>query len=375
MSKRILITAFDFPPRWGGVATYSWQVAKTMHELGYEVTVVTRASNIKFQTEFEVLNYKLPNAGISSLPILGFHLVRLLKSREFDHIFSTLWLPGGAAIWIVKKLFKISTPHSIAVHAMEIIESQETLKKRFRNKLNPLKIKTFTYANSIFCVSQFTKKLLLSLIPVNENKVTVVHNGADPKQFYPDHKKNACYPTLVTACRLQPNKGIDQVIKALPCLINQFPKLQYNIIGDGPDRKRLTRLANMMQVTDSVNFLGKIDPPELLKQFQSADLFIMLSRKEKHFVEGFGLVFLETALCGTPSLGGDSGGIPDAIIDGQTGWLVDPYDLSKIEAKLLDLLSNEDLLRKTGQSALEKTQKERTWKHCVENLLTAIEQQ
>lgn len=362
MKKKVLITAFDFPPQWGGVASYSWELANYLHSNNYEVLVVTKKRPQTIQADFKIVELKLANSGLVSFPIMSVHLFRIIKDFLPDHIISTLWLPGAAAVFLTQKLLRRSLDYSIVVHAMEIIESQETLKKRFRSKLSFIKQSCFSAAKNCFCVSRFTKELLLSTLSIDAKKVHVINNGVNPKNFnIASIEKAHDFPLILTACRLIPNKGVDEMIKAMSTIHKEFPKAHYIILGDGPDRDRLAKLIKLLNAENYITLKGKVDHKSLQEHYQKAHLFVMLSRKQKHYVEGFGLVFLEAALHKTPSLGGLSGGIPDAIEDGKTGWLVDPYHSQKIEEKLLEILKDQKTLLQMGEFAQKMTLENRTW--------------
>lgn len=373
MKKKILLTAFDFPPQWGGVATYSWELAQSLHQLGHEVIVVTRKRAGIPLADFQIVALPMAKSGMLSFPFLTAQILPLLRRWQPDHIICTLWLPGALASYIAIKLLGKKIPFSIAVHGMEIVESNTTLLKRLRGKLTLLKQKCFTHAAHCFCVSQFTKDLLLQTVKMEPERVHVVNNGVNANNFSRKSSQNSLtFPTLLTACRLMPNKGIDQVIRALPRMVQEFPNLKYYILGDGPDKARLISLAARCGVASHVEFTGKVDHETLVKHYQKADLFVMLSRREQHLVEGFGLVFLEAALCGTPSLGGASGGIPDAIADGETGWLVDPNNGPLIEAKLLSILRDRAQMQKVADQAYTYTLAHRNWQQVTQQILHHI---
>ena len=368
MQKKILMLAYDFPPNWGGVATYGWELAHEFQNQGCKVTVMTQNRGDFPETELNIIPLKLPKTGLLSIPAWTTYLIQHLRKNEYDHIFCNLWLPEATSLHFALTALKKQIPYSVSVHAMEIVESSETVKKRLRKKMSFLKKPVFGSAKKIFCVSRFTKKLLQKQTQLPIGNIEVVANGANPNHFFKTKDKTV-HPTLFTASRLLPNKGIDQVIKALPRILKEFPKTEYRISGDGPDKQRLIKLTEMMGVKDSVKFLGKISNEQLIDEYSQSHLCVMLSRKQNHYVEGFGLVFLEAALCETASLGGNSGGIPDAIQDNQTGWLVDPYNPQEIEAKLLELLKDSKNLFEMGQKAKEFTLNNRQWKHCAEKIL------
>ena len=114
-------------------------------------------------------------------------------------------------------------------------------------------------------------------------------------------------------------------------------------------------------------FLGRLDLSDIVDLYNVADLFVMLSREEPPDVEGFGLVFLEAGACGLPSVGGRSGGIPDAIEDGTSGWLVDPRDTQDIAATVIDLLQSPDKLERASAFCLS-TAPQKNWEQAADRI-------
>ncbi len=372
MKKKIIILATDFPPNLGGVATYSWEIAKSFQQKGFEVEVICKDNKQLPHSDFKITPITLPKTGLLRIIPLTLFLIKYFQKSNCDWVFCTLWLPEGAAYFLAKKFLNLKTPYTLSVHGMEILDSDLNWKKKLRSKLTPLKLKVFQGAKNIFCVSQFSKDKLLSLLPLNNEKVKVIHNGANPEIFKMiEQEKKSEYPTLLTACRLQKHKGIDQVLKALPEVIKNYPKLQYRIIGDGPEKNKIQELINKLSLQGNVQLIGKVDQDNLIREMNRSHLFIMLSREENHSVEGFGLVFLEAALCGTASLGGRSGGVPEAIIENETGWLIDPSNNQLISQKLIEILNSPTELKKMGEQAYIKTRKERTWSQQVDKLISA----
>ena len=130
-------------------------------------------------------------------------------------------------------------------------------------------------------------------------------------------------PLLVTLCRLEPRKGVDRVIKALPRLLRTHPDLRFAVAGGGEDRARLESLAAEGAVADRVAFLGRVSDAEKAALFAEASLFVMPARREGASVEGFGIVYLEAAWQGAPAVAGREGGAADAVRDGETGVICD----------------------------------------------------
>jgi phosphatidylinositol alpha-1,6-mannosyltransferase len=156
---------------------------------------------------------------------------------------------------------------------------------------------------------------------------------------------------IVTVGSLTARKGHDMVIRALPRLRETVPDITYLIVGQGGYRAKLEELAMSLGVRDRVIFVGQVSAEDLPDIYALADVFVMPSREhlESCDVEGFGLVFLEASACAKPVVGGRSGGIPDAIVDGVTGLLVNPNDAEDIANSLARLLTNSNLAIRLGQ--------------------------
>jgi phosphatidylinositol alpha-1,6-mannosyltransferase len=157
------------------------------------------------------------------------------------------------------------------------------------------------------------------------------------------------------------------MLESLPAILASVPGLKYLVIGAGPDRQRLEDITAHLGLHAHVSFLGRLSLSEIVELYNLADLFVMLSREELPDVEGFGLVFLEAAACGLPSVGGRSGGIPDAIVDGKSGWLVNPSNTQEITATITDLLSSPEKIKRAGELCLLRAP-QASWEHAASTI-------
>jgi phosphatidylinositol alpha-1,6-mannosyltransferase len=172
---------------------------------------------------------------------------------------------------------------------------------------------------------------------------------------------------LAAVGRLERRKGHDAMIAALPEIRRAHPNVCWVVVGDGPERERLRALAAQRGVADSIVFAGRLSDAEVSRLLARADLFVMPSRRIGPDVEAFGIVYLEAALFGVPSVGGASGGVPEAIEDGVTGLLCDPESPPDLAAKVTLLLGDEALRRQMGEAARRRAEA-RTWQTCVTKL-------
>jgi phosphatidyl-myo-inositol dimannoside synthase len=379
--QKILVPSFDFKPSLGGVAHYTHELLTTLkNEHNFQIHVLARdlpeSRTYDQSSGFSISRIKTSPIAALALPFWAWEIKKLIEKFKPDFIFCPLWFPDASATHLALKMSAHQAPYFVAAHAMELIESDKTIKLKLRKfLLAQLKKNTFDKSQKIFPVSHFTKKILQENLNISEKKIKVATNGINLQvyknqtpttQRFSQKKK-----TLLTVSRLLPYKGVDFVLKALPSLIKQGFEIEYKVVGIGKDLPRLQSLARELGVDHCVSFLGALTQQEIIQLYCQADLFILLSRIEWPDVEGFGLVFLEAAACGLPSLGGDSGGIPDAIENGRSGWLVPPTNLDLIQEKLRDILSDSQKLQTASEYGLNMVLN-RTWKNTAKNILEGI---
>ena len=164
---------------------------------------------------------------------------------------------------------------------------------------------------------------------------------------------------LLTLARLQVRKGHDMVVRSLPAIVASVPNAHYLVVGKG-DSARLVTIASELGVCDRLTVIDYVPTENLPALFALCDVYVMVSRydPETREVEGFGIVYLEAAACGKPSVAGNQGGCPDAVTDQQTGIIVDPTDVLAIERAVIRLLSNEEKSRRMGLAGRERVSKE-----------------
>lgn len=172
-------------------------------------------------------------------------------------------------------------------------------------------------------------------------------------------------PLIATLSRLEDRKGIDRVIAALPELAARHPGLAYLIGGVGDDQPRLEKHIRANGVEARVHVLGRVSEDEKAALLAEADLFAMPARREGASVEGFGIVYLEAAWHGCPSLAGLEGGAEDAVEDGVTGLLCDGADQAAVTAGLAALLDDPARRRAMGEAAARRVRQGFLWEQIL----------
>jgi phosphatidyl-myo-inositol dimannoside synthase len=179
-------------------------------------------------------------------------------------------------------------------------------------------------------------------------------------------------PVLVTLGRLEPRKGIDAVLRAMPAIRREFPGAVYLVAGAGGDLGRLRTLAASTNVADAAHFLGRVDEAHKAALLSRTDIFAMPVRRDRNSVEGYGIAYIEAAWRGKPALAGRVGGASDAVIDRVTGLLCQGADDADVEAALKRLLRDDALRVKLGAAAAARARQELTWSAALPRYLGAI---
>ncbi len=231
-------------------------------------------------------------------------------------------------------------------------------------------------ADLLVVISSFTRQCAIDA-GVDPRRIRLITNGVDTTRFSPGPPSAALRarynlgdaPILLCLARLDERKGQDFLLRAMPLVLQAVPGARLALVGNGADDARLRSLAAELNLGDAAVFAGAVPNDEVLAWYRTATLYIMPNRTtETGDTEGFGLVFLEAGACGLPVIGGRAGGVPDAIVDGETGFLVDGRSVDDIASRCVQLLCDEALRRRMGRAGLAHAQGH-TWQHQAALLL------
>src|SRR5205807_594509 len=228
---------------------------------------------------------------------------------------------------------------------------------------------------AVMC-SEFVARTVRTVVN-RDVPVTVLYPGADTERFRPDldaSEVRARYglsdrPVVVCVSRLVPRKGQDVLIRAMPAIRRRVPDVALLIVGGGPYRSELERMAADAP-PHSVFFSGEVSEDELPLHYAAGDVFAMpcRSRYLGLEVEGWGNVFLEAAACGKPSVAGGSGGAAEAVVDGETGLVVDGRHVGQVAEAAAGLLADPQRARAIGKAGRARVERSHTWPVIAERL-------
>ena len=376
----LIILANDFPPSTGGIQRYLYELAGALHRRGAELLVI--APDQPGAEAFDAAS-SLPTVRVASgsrrqtAQVLAEAAIKRIRAAEpaapVSAIIAGNWWPDGYAAWLVRR--RVGVPYVVMGYGREMVQTGVNLGNwRMQNLI--IRGAAGGLGISDYAANQLSRRGL----PLS--RVEVIYGGVDPGLFPADDNEVAQLqaqlnpkgePVLLTVSRLVQRKGHSQVIAALPQVIEQVGPVRYLIVGTGPEEQGLRARAEGCGVAELVEFLGQVDDQYLAALYRVGDLFIMPSRDlYGQPIEGLGLVYLEANLCGLPIIASNTGGIPDAVLHGETGLLVNPEDPSEIAAAIVHLITDKDLAARLGAAGRARVLGEFTWDRVAERCWAAL---
>jgi phosphatidylinositol alpha-1,6-mannosyltransferase len=366
----IAIATQCFAPDVGGIEILMTGLADELAASGVEVEVfadrIRLASGRRFLRPYAVERFGFVRPVRRFLKYRA--IARLMKERRVSGIFADSWKS-------VEAVPQTDAPIAVLAHGTELPLNASPGKSR--------RIKSaYSRAHSIIASSNYTADLAAKFVEGDSSKILIVNPpiAPPPSVHAPalaeiDASIAGRGPVIVTLARLEPRKGVDTVIRAMPVLRQTHPGLVYLVGGAGRDLARLQYLALELGIADAVIFLGSIDDPQRKAALLSrADIYAMPSRRTGNSVEGFGISYVEAAWYGVPVVAGDDGGAGDAVIPGETGLLCNGSDDGDVCAAIARLLDDHQLRRRLGSAGALRARSQ-IWSAMLPRYLAAIGQQ
>ena len=368
----IIITTQCFAPKIGGIESLMTGMAEAMAHTGHKVLVLADG---KIQDTDSKLNYEIKRfSGWKPLRRLrkAHYLEKICKNKQVDAIYADSW---KSIEYITKKKKKIL----VLAHGTEIPKQYWTIMlDLLRFKRNRIK-NSYKDVFKIIANSSYTKDLMQASLKINSKIIEVIHPGIDVyNDFISDEDRENIskiignhYPILTTLARVEKRKGHKFILKAILEIKKKFPDVLYLIAGKGPYLETIIKKTKEMDLNENVKFLGWITEPEKSLILKNSDLFVMTPITVGESVEGFGMAYIDASFHGVASVGSNSGGISDAIVDNETGVLCEEGNQTMITTKIMNLLENEQLRKRMGKNGQERAMKTYSWEEKVKEYLRA----
>jgi phosphatidyl-myo-inositol dimannoside synthase len=372
---RVLIVSNDFPPRRGGIQSFVHALASRMPAGSVVVYAPSwdGAATFDARQPFPVIRH--PTSLMLPVPTVGRRAARILREHDCDTVLFGAAAPLGL---LTPSLRRAGAQRVVAItHGHEAgwaaLPGARALLGRIGDHVDVL-----TYLGEYFRV-----RLARALSAAAAARMVRLAPGVDNGAFRPgvggDEVRERLglgnRPVVVCVSRMVPRKGQDTLIRAWPQVLAAAtgagaggPVLL--LVGDGPYRAELERLAQRAGVSRSVVFTGAVPLAELPAHYAAGNVFAMPCRTRRGGldVEGLGIVYLEASASGLPVVGGDSGGAPDAILDGETGYVVPGRDTGAVASRIAELLADPAGAAAMGEKGAAWVDREWRWDLVAERL-------
>ena len=381
----IAIITGHFPPsKGGGIAEWALGIARELPKLGHTTSVyVTHRKDrdlaIHKEEQFECRPMYGRNWHEFHRFYAGYYMWKILKENPETIFIVTTWGMAKAFNYLKKRYPK--SKMIVVAHGLEITRLKS---------LRELKTMTKVVSSSdlVLSVSKFTRDEIINRLDrIDTNHVKFLPNGVDTNRFFPSKVDDAFLQKynipvgsdiILTLARIIKRKAHDDVIKAIPDILTEFPKAHYVIAG--PHRKKdsylhyLKQLTKELSVENHVTFIDFIPEEDLKKIYSASKVYVMASRTlhETGDSEGFGITFLEANACGCPVIGSYEGGIPDAVENEINGLLVPSDSPNDISKSIKKLFSNEDYRKNIAKMGMARVSEKFTWEKLTIQMLDMI---
>jgi phosphatidylinositol alpha-1,6-mannosyltransferase len=295
----------------------------------------------------------------------------LAVTRRFDVVHAIRSLPEGLVAWVVARM--TFCPVIVYAHGEELTGWGNGTKYKAM-------CFTLRHADKVVANSDNTRDELLRM-GVDADKIAIIYPGVDVHCFRPglpfdDLRRGLGWQEgqklVLSVGRLSRRKGFDTVVRCLPQLLQQGLDIQYALIGIGEDHEYLSGLATELGVSERVHFLGHVSPEDLPRWYNACDIFVMPNRDINGDTEGFGMVYLEAAACGKPSIAGKAGGTGNAVIDGATGVRVDGERLGEVATAIERLITDRAYSSRLGRQGYSRAVTEFSWEAIAQKTIALL---
>ena len=359
MKKSLLIT-LDWPPNRGGVANYLWNVYSRLPR-DFSVILAPLGGDSGLNNGPRVYRRELLGPIWPKWLRAYFEALKIIKAEKIEAVHISHILPVGYVAWMIKKVLGI--PYVVYLHGMDIMLAQKSPWKKYWVK------KILREADLIIANSKFTAEEAIKAGAQNQ-KIDILYPC--PNIVAAGEISLPGKNIILSVGRLVPRKGFDKVIEALPEILRAVPDVEYQVAGDGSYDAALKQLAEKLGVGEQVKFFHNISDAGLPEFYKGCKMFAMPAREIRGDVEGFGIVYLEAASFGKPSVAGNTGGSPEAVLNNQTGFTVNPESPTEIAEAIAKLLKDENLRTNLGKAARERVLSEFTWERQINKIINKL---
>ena len=357
--KKILCITNDFGPRAGGIETFVIGLIERLPKNSVTVFTSAQEGSVPFDAAWK-RDYGVDVIRDRTRILLPtMRIGRKVRAIAQEGGFTTVFFGAAAPLALLAQgLRKAGVTHIVALtHGHEVWWSKvwpfSWAMRRIGKGVDHLTyLGEFTRLNISQALTESARDAMVKIAP-----------GIDTEHFAPrsDASELRCElgladkKVIVSVGRLVHRKGQDKLIEAMPEILTQIPQAHILFVGDGPYKDHLAKRAKQLGISSHITFIGRIHYADLPRYICAGDIFAMPSRSRLAGleVEGLGIVYLEASACGLAVIGGISGGAPDAVLQGETGYAVDGTSPTAIAQAAIALLTQPELSARMGARGRE----------------------
>ncbi|MFB7503574.1 glycosyltransferase family 4 protein [Streptomyces broussonetiae] len=376
MHKTLIVTN-DFPPRPGGIQAFLHNMALRLDPdrlVVYASTWKRSREGIEATATFDAEQPFTVVRDRTTMLLPTPQATRRATGLLREHGCTSVWFGAAAPLGLMAPALRragaerlVATTHGHEAGWAQLPAARQLLRRIGEST------DTTTY------LGEYTRsRIAAALTPQAAGRMVQLPPGVDEKTFHPGSGGDVVRarlgltdrPVVVCVSRLVPRKGQDTLIRAMPRVLAAEPDTVLLVVGGGPYEQDLHRLADETGVAASVRFTGAVPWSELPAHYGAGDVFAMPCRTRRGGldVEGLGIVYLEASATGLPVVAGDSGGAPDAVLDGETGWVVRGGDPTAVADRIVPLLRDPGLRHRMGERGRQWVEEKWRWDLLAEKL-------
>jgi phosphatidylinositol alpha-1,6-mannosyltransferase len=370
---RTLLVTNDFPPRPGGIQAYLQALATRLPEGDLVVYAPSWPGSAEFDAAQPFGVVRHPTSLMLPTPDVAKRAREIIAAESC----SSVWFGAAAPLALLAPSLRDAGAHRVvaSTHGHEVGWSMLPVSRQALRRIgSTTDVVTYVskYTRGRFAAA-FGRFAALEHLP----------SGVDTSLYQPDpagrdmvRKRYGLSdrPTVVCVSRLVPRKGQDMLIRALPEIRRRVPDAALLIVGGGRYADQLSKLARQNDVTEHVTLTGSVDWQELPAHYVAGDVFAMPCRTRGGGldVEGLGIVFLEASACGLPVVAGKSGGAPETVREGVTGYVVDGTSVSRVADRVAALLADPAAAAAMGEAGRDWVKSRWRWDTLASRLGTLL---
>jgi phosphatidylinositol alpha-1,6-mannosyltransferase len=348
---RTLIVTNDFPPRTGGIESFVLAMAQRMPRDEVVVHTARQNGDREFDAGLDFPVIRDRSRLMVPTPAISRRTAEIARAEGCDRV----WFGAAAPLGLMAGRLRAAGVQQLVAttHGHEIWWASVPVTRQLIRRIGR-QVDVVTYLGE-YCRARIAP----ALAPVDQARMVQLTPGVDDSMFHPgadgarvrEQYGLGDRPVVVCISRMVARKGQDVLVRALPRIREQVPGAALLLVGDGPYRREVEREVDRLGLREHVVLTGRVPWAQTPDYYAAGTVFCMPTRTRLAGLEpeALGICYLEAAAVGLPVVAGDSGGAPDAVLEGENGFVVDGRNVETVADRCAQLLLDPELSRRFGE--------------------------